>query len=220
MELTRDRDFLGVDFGLKGTCEGKISCGVPGTFNVHNALGAISIAGHMGVTVEQMTKALRHFSVKGRVQIVPTGYDYTLIIDYAHNAVALESILNTLRAYDPPRLISLFGCGGNRSKLRRYEMGEVSGKLADFTIITSDNPRFEEPQAIIDDILIGMKKTDGEYISIIDRHEAISYAMHHAQPGDIVVLAGKGHETYQEIEGKKYHMSEEEIVQDVLDGKY
>lgn len=118
----------------------------------------------MGVTVEQMNKALRHFSVKGRVQIVPTGYDYTLIIDYAHNAVALESILNTLRAYDPPRLISLFGCGGNRSKLRRYEMGEVSGKLADFTIITSDNPRFEEPQAIIDDILIGMKKTDGEYI--------------------------------------------------------
>ena len=220
VELTRDRDFLGVDFGLKGTCEGKISCGVPGTFNVHNALGAISIAGHMGVTVEQMNKALRHFSVKGRVQIVPTGYDYTLIIDYAHNAVALESILNTLRAYDPPRLISLFGCGGNRSKLRRYEMGEVSGKLADFTIITSDNPRFEEPQAIIDDILIGMKKTDGEYISIIDRHEAISYAMHHAQPGDIVVLAGKGHETYQEIEGKKYHMSEEEIVQDVLDGKY
>ena len=99
-------------------------------------------------------------------------------------------------------------------------MGEVSGKLEDFTIITSDNPRFEEPQAIIDDILIGMKKTDGEYISIIDRHEAISYAMHHAQPGDIVVLAGKGHETYQEIEGKKYHMSEEEIVQDVLDGKY
>lgn len=218
--LTRDRDFLGVDFDLKGTYEGRISCGVPGTFNVHNALGAICIAGHMGVTVEQMNKALRHFSVKGRVQIVPTGYDYTLIIDYAHNAVALESILNTLRAYDPPRLISLFGCGGNRSKLRRYEMGEVSGKLADFTIITSDNPRFEEPQAIIDDILTGMKKTDGEYISIIDRREAISYAMHHAQPGDIVVLAGKGHETYQEIEGKKYHMSEEEIVQDVLDGKY
>ena len=218
--LTRDRDFLGVDFDLKGTYEGRISCGVPGTFNVHNALGAICIAGHMGVTVEQMNKALRHFSVKGRVQIVPTGYDYTLIIDYAHNAVALESILNTLRAYDPPRLISLFGCGGNRSKLRRYEMGEVSGKLADFTIITSDNPRFEEPQAIIDDILTGMKKTDGEYISIIDRREAISYAMHHAQPGDIVVLAGKGHETYQEIKGKKYHMSEEEIVQDVLDGKY
>lgn len=220
VQLTRDRDFLGVDFTLSGKYEGRISCGVPGTFNVHNALGAICIAGDMGVTVAQMNQALRHFTVKGRVQIIPTGYDYTLIVDYAHNAVALESILKTLRAYNPPRLISLFGCGGNRSKLRRYEMGEVSGKMADFTIITSDNPRFEKPQDIIDDILIGMNKTDGKYISIIDRREAISYAMHNAQPGDIVVLAGKGHETYQEIEGKKYHMSEEEIVQDVLDGKY
>ena len=141
-------------------------------------------------------------------------------MDYAHNAVALESILNTLRAYQPNRLISLFGCGGNRSRLRRFEMGEVSGKLADLTVITSDNPRFEEPQAIIDDILTGIQKTEGKYISIIDRREAISYVMHHAKPGDIVVLAGKGHETYQEIQGKKYHMSEEEIVQDVLDGKY
>ena len=215
VELTRDRDFLGVDFGLKGTCEGKISCGVPGTFNVHNALGAISIAGHMGVTVEQMNKALRHFSVKGRVQIVPTGYDYTLIIDYAHNAVALESILNTLRAYDPPRLISLFGCGGNRSKLRRYEMGEVSGKMADLTIITSDNPRDEDPQAIIDDIKIGMAKTDGKYVEIPDRKEAIAYAIHHGEPGDIIVLAGKGHEDYQEIEGIKYPFDEHEIVKEL-----
>ena len=167
-----------------------------------------------------INEVLRKFTVKGRVQIIPTGYEYTLIVDYAHNAVALESILKTLREYHPARLISLFGCGGNRSKLRRFEMGEVSGRLADLTIITSDNPRFEEPQAIMDDILTGMKKTDGKYISIIDRREAISYVMHHAQPGDIVVLAGKGHETYQEIKGKKYHMSEEEIVQDVLDGKY
>ena len=99
-------------------------------------------------------------------------------------------------------------------------MGEVSGRLADLTVITSDNPRFEEPQAIIEDILTGIRKTDGEYVSLIDRREAISYVMHHAKPGDIVVLAGKGHETYQEIQGKKYHMSEEEIVRDVLDGKY
>ena len=189
---------------------------MPGTFNVHNALGAISIAGHMGVTVEQMNKALRHFSVKGRVQIVPTGYDYTLIIDYAHNAVALASILNTLRDYDPPRLISLFGCGGNRSKLRRYEMGEVSGKLADFTIITSDNPRFEEPEAIIEDIITGMKKTDGVYISIPDRKEAIAYAIDHGQPGDIIVLAGKGHEDYQEIKGVKYPMDERDLIADIL----
>lgn len=220
IRLTRDRDFLGVDFTLRGLAKGRISCGVPGTFNVHNALGAICIALAMGVDIPAVNEALHSFTVKGRVQIIPTGYDYTLIVDYAHNAVALESILKTLREYHPARLISLFGCGGNRSKLRRFEMGETSGNLADFMVITSDNPRFEEPQAIIDDILTGIKKTDGKYISIIDRHEAISYVMHHAEPGDIVVLAGKGHETYQEIKGKKYHMSEEEIVQDVLDGKY
>ena len=220
VRLTRDKDFLGVDFDLAGLCEGRISCGIPGTFNVHNALSAIAVCSHMGVSVETVNEALKTFTVKGRVQIIPTGSDYTLIVDYAHNAVALESILLTLRAYDPPRLVCLFGCGGNRSRLRRFEMGEVSGRLADFTVVTSDNPRFEEPQAIIDDILTGINKTDGKYISIIDRREAISYVMNHARAGDIVILAGKGHETYQEIQGKKYHMSEEEIVADVLAGKY
>lgn len=220
IKLTRARDFLGVDFTLHGLYEGTIACSVPGTFNVHNALGAIMVTSAIGVSLDTIKEALKNFSVKGRVQIVPTGYDYTLIIDYAHNAVALESVLNTLRAYNPPRLVSLFGCGGNRSKLRRYEMGEVSGKLADFTVITSDNPRFEEPEEIIQDIITGISRTDGEYISIVDRREAISYVMNHAKEGDIVILAGKGHETYQEIKGKKYHMSEEEIVQDVLDGKY
>lgn len=220
IELTRDTDFLGVDFTLAGVAEGRISCGVPGTFNVHNALGAICVALSMGMNTEDINQVLKSFTVKGRVQIIPTGYEYTLIVDYAHNAVALESILKTLREYHPARLISLFGCGGNRSRLRRFEMGEVSGRLADLTVITSDNPRFEEPQAIIDDILTGIKKTDGEYVSILDRREAISYVMHHGEPGDIVVLAGKGHETYQEIKGKKYHMSEEEIVSDVLNGKY
>lgn len=220
IQLTRDTDFLGVDFVVDGIASGKVSCGIPGTFNVHNALGAMSVVLAMGVTLDQINAVLRHFTVKGRVQIVPTGYEYTLIIDYAHNAVALESILNTLRAYNPHRLISLFGCGGNRSRLRRFEMGEVSGRLADLTVITSDNPRNEEPQAIIDDIITGISKTDGEYISIIDRREAISHVMNHGEAGDIIILAGKGHETYQEIKGVKYHMSEEEIVQDVLDGKY
>lgn len=218
--LTRDTDFLGVDFSLSGSLKGRVSCGIPGTFNVHNALGAISVVAAMGVGLEQINEVLRGFCVKGRVQIIPTGYDYTLIVDYAHNAVALESILHTLREYHPHRLISLFGCGGNRSRLRRFEMGEVSGRLADLTVITSDNPRFEEPEQIIADILTGIRKTEGKYISIIDRREAISYVMNHAEPGDIVILAGKGHETYQEIKGKKYHMSEEEIVSDVLAGKY
>ena len=143
--------------------------------------------------------------------------EFTLMIDYAHNAMALESLLTTLREYHPHRLVCLFGCGGNRSKLRRYEMGEVSGNLADFTIITSDNPRDEDPQAIIDDIKVGISKTNGKYVEIIDRKEAIAYAIHHGEPGDIVILAGKGHEDYQEIKGKKYAMDERVLIREILE---
>ena len=136
--------------------------------------------------------------------------------DYAHNAMALESLLTTLKEYDHGRLVCVFGCGGNRSRLRRYEMGEVSGRLADLTVITSDNPRFEEPQAIIDDIKTGISKTDGEYIEICDRKEAIAYAIDNGRPGDIIVLAGKGHENYQEIKGVKHPMDERELIAEVL----
>lgn len=219
MELTRKTDYLGVDFKMNGALNYEVHVGIPGSFSVHNALGAIAVVRHFGIGEEIVNQVLSNLKVKGRVQIVPTGSDYTLIIDYAHNAVALESILKTLRAYNPPRLVCMFGCGGNRAKSRRYEMGEVSGRMADFTVITSDNPRYEEPQAIIDDIITGMKKTDGEYMEIIDRKEAIAYCMSHAQPGDIVVLAGKGHETYQEIKGNKYHMNEEEIVLELLEAQ-
>ena len=143
----------------------------------------------------------------------------TLLTQIRDNAMALESLLTTLREYHPHRLVCLFGCGGNRSRLRRYEMGEVAGKLADLTIITSDNPRDEEPQAIIDDIKTGMARTSGKYVEIIDRKEAIAYAIHHGEPGDIIVLAGKGHEDYQEIKGKKYPMDERVLIADILAGK-
>lgn len=148
--------------------------------------------------------------------MVKVSDEFTLMIDYAHNAMSLESLLTTLKEYHPKRLVCLFGCGGNRAKARRYEMAEVSGRLADFTIITSDNPRFEKPEDILNDIEEGMKKTDGKYIKIVDRKEAIRYAIHHGQPGDVIVLAGKGHEDYQEIEGKKYHMDERELIADIL----
>lgn len=143
--------------------------------------------------------------------------DFTLMIDYAHNAMSLESLLTTLKEYNPKRLVCLFGCGGNRSKDRRYEMGEVSGRLADLTIITSDNPRFEEPQEIINDIKIGIAKTDGEYVEICDRKEAIKYAIEHGRTGDVIVLAGKGHEDYQEIKGVKYPMDERVLIAEVLE---
>ena len=139
------------------------------------------------------------------------------MIDYAHNAMALESLLETLRDYHPKRIVCVFGCGGNRSRARRFEMGEVSGRLADFTVITSDNPRFEDPQAIIDDIVTGIEKTDGKYITIIDRKEAIAYAIEHGQAGDVIVLAGKGHEDYQEICGKKYPMDERVLIKEILE---
>lgn len=149
--------------------------------------------------------------------MVKVSDDFILMIDYAHNAMSLESLLLTLKEYHPKRLICLFGCGGNRSKLRRYEMGEVSGRLADLTVITSDNPRYEEPQEIIDDIKIGMAKTDGKYVEICDRKEAIRYVIAHGQKGDVIVLAGKGHEDYQEIKGKKYPMDERILIQEVLE---
>ena len=139
------------------------------------------------------------------------------MIDYAHNAMSLESLLTTLKEYHPKRLVCLFGCGGNRSRERRFEMGEVSGRLADLTIITSDNPRFEEPQAIIDDIKVGIGKTDGKYVEICDRKEAIKYAIANGQPGDVIVLAGKGHEDYQEIRGVKYPMDERVLIKEVLE---
>lgn len=219
VELTREIDYLGVDFTLNGLLDYKVQVGVPGFFSVYNALGAIAVVRHFGVSSDIINETLKYLKVNGRVQIVPTGSDYTLIIDYAHNAVSLESILKTLRAYNPPRLVCMFGCGGNRAKSRRYEMGEVSGNMADLTVITSDNPRFEEPQDIINDIITGISKTDGKYIEIIDRKEAINYCMVNAQPGDIVVLAGKGHETYQEIKGVKYHMNEEETVLELLEAQ-
>ena len=165
---------------------------------------------------DKIKESLSHVSVKGRIEIVPVTKRYTLMIDYAHNAMSLESLLTTLKEYEPGRLVCLFGCGENRAKSRRYEMGEVSSRLADLTVVTSDNPRDEEPMDIINDILIGVHKADGEYVTIPDRKDAIHYCMEHAKDGDIIVLAGKGHEDYQEIKGVKHHMDERELIADII----
>lgn len=219
LKLISGAGFLGIDFKARGKVNLDIELHAPGRFSVYNALCAIAICNHFGVTADEVKEALLQAHVKGRIELVKVSDDFTLMIDYAHNAMALESLLTTLREYKPKRLVCLFGCGGNRSKLRRYEMGEVSGKLADLTVITSDNPRNEEPQAIIDDIKVGMSKTDGKYVEIIDRKEAIAYVIRHGRPGDVIVLAGKGHEDYQEIKGKKYPMDERDIIADVLAGR-
>ena len=207
---------LGVAFRVSGLMDFEVEVPAPGRFSVYNSLAAIAICRHFNVREDDIQRALLAVKVKGRIEMVKVSDKFTLLIDYAHNAMALESLLTTLREYQPHRLVCLFGCGGNRSKMRRYEMGEISGKLADLTIITSDNPRFEEPQAIIDDIKQGMAKTDGKYVEILDRKEAIRYAIEHGEPGDIVILAGKGHEDYQEIKGVKYPMDERVLIKEVL----
>ena len=209
--------YLGVAYHVTGTMDFDVEIDLPGVFSVYNSLAAIAVCGHYGVAKESIQKALKAAKVKGRIEMIKVSDAFTLMIDYAHNAMSLESLLTTLREYQPHRLVCLFGCGGNRSRDRRFEMGEVSGKLADLTIITSDNPRFEEPQAIIDDIRTGIDRTDGKYVEIIDRKEAIKYAIQNGQPGDIIVLAGKGHEDYQEIKGVKHDMDERVLIQEVLE---
>lgn len=209
--------YLGVKYHVTGLMDFDVEIDIPGEFSVYNSLTAIAVCRHFGVPVENIQAALKVAKVRGRIEMVKVSDEFTLMIDYAHNAMALESLLNTLRDYNPGRIVSVFGCGGNRSKTRRYEMGEVSGRLADFTIITSDNPRFEEPQDIINDIITGIKKTDGKYIDICDRKEAIKYAIANGQAGDVIVVAGKGHETYQEIKGVKYDMDDRVLIQESLE---
>lgn len=217
--LVTGKGTLGIAYQVKGLMDFPVEIDLPGKFSVYNSLTAIAVCRHFGVTEENIQRALKNAKVKGRIEMVKVSEEFTLMIDYAHNAMSLESLLETLKEYHPHRLVCLFGCGGNRSRLRRFEMGEVSGRLADLTIITSDNPRFEDPMDIIADIREGMKKTDGKYVEIPDRKEAIAYAIHHGEPGDIIVLAGKGHENYQEIKGKKYPMDERDLIRDILEGK-
>lgn len=219
IELVHKPGYLGVNYKVTGKENFDVTIDVPGRFSVYNSLCAIAVCHFFGVSVEAMQKALKAAKVKGRIEMVKVSDDFALMIDYAHNAMALESLLTSIREYNPGRIVTLFGCGGNRSKLRRYEMGEVSGKLSDFTIITSDNPRFEEPADIMKDIETGIKKTDGKYIMIEDRKEAIKYAIEHGQKGDVIILAGKGHEDYQEIKDKKYPMDERVLIADILAGR-
>ncbi len=216
VKLKKEHGALGVRYQVKGLMDFQVEVNVPGRFSVYNSLAAIAICHHFDVEPEVLCKALSNVRVKGRIEIVPVTKRYTLMIDYAHNAMALESLLTTLREYEPKRLVCLFGCGGNRAKSRRYEMGEVSSRLSDLTVVTSDNPRDEEPMDIIEDILTGVKRADGAYVTIPDRKEAIAYCMKNAKDGDIIILAGKGHEDYQEIKGQKYHMDERELIADII----
>ena len=219
MKLLQKPGLLGVTYRLSGRMDMDVEIDIPGRFSVYNSLTAIAICHHFNVPKENILKALTDVHVKGRLETIPISPKFTLMIDYAHNAMALESLLLSLKEYHPKRLVTLFGCGGNRDPHRRYEMGEVSSNLSDLTVVTSDNPRFEEPMAIIDDILIGVRKGPGNYVTIPDRKEAIKYCIDNAEDGDVIILAGKGHEDYQEIKGIKYPMDERDLIADILAGK-
>lgn len=217
VKLVNRSGVLGVLYEISGDLELDIEVDLPGKFSVYNSLAAVAVCHHFRVDKEAIKKALKGAKVKGRIELVKVSDQFTVMIDYAHNAMSLESLLSTLKEYGPSRLVSLFGCGGNRSQLRRYDMGEVSGRLADFTIITSDNPRKENPMKIMEDIVLGMGKTKGEYILIEDRKEAIRYAILNGKPGDIIVLAGKGHEDYQEINGIHYPLDERVLIAQIME---
>ena len=218
LRLVQGGGSLGVEFCVSGLMNFEVKVPFPGRFSVYNALCAIAVCRHFQIDVGDIQQAMGKVKVKGRIERVDISDKFSLLIDYAHNAMALESLLATLREYNPRRLVCLFGCGGNRDKQRRYEMGEVSDRLADLTVVTSDNPRFEEPMDIIRDIETGLEKTDGKYVEICHRREAIAYVISHAEEGDLIVLAGKGHEDYQEIKGVKYPMDERDIIRELLEG--
>ncbi len=208
-----------VDFKVKiGQKNERIKTCIPGRFSVYNSLAAICVGTALGATADNIKDALLEVRVPGRSELVNNKKDLTIMIDYAHSPESLENILNAVKSYTRGRVISLFGCGGDRDTTKRPIMGEISGRIADFTIITSDNPRTEDPQKIVDQIEEGIKKTKGKYICIVDRVEAIKYAIEMADKRDIIVLAGKGHEPYQEINGKKYPFDERIIVNDIING--
>ena len=209
-----------VDFKVKiGERNERIKVGIPGRFSVYNSLAAISVAMKLGCNAENIKESLLDVRVPGRSELVNNSKELTIMIDYAHSPESLENILNAVKSYTRGRVISVFGCGGDRDSAKRPKMGEISGKIADFTIITSDNPRTEDPEKIVSQIEEGIKKTNGKYVCIVDRVEAIKYAIDMASKKDLILLAGKGHEPYQEINGVKHPFDERIIVDQIIKGE-
>lgn len=217
-DLLRSKTMLGVRFALTEP-DGHtmdVEVGMPGLFSIYNALATIGTAKALGLDDTAIHEGLQQAVVKGRVELVPVSHKFTILIDYAHNEAATESLLQTLQTYRPNRMVVVFGCGGNRSKLRRYGMGEVCAKMADFCILTEDNNRFEKVEDIIADIKIGMAKgnPDAKFVEIPDRLDALHYAIDHAEEGDLIAVIGKGHEAYRDREGVKTPFLERELIEE------
>lgn len=211
-----EADFVGLEFEVTGAYHLPLRVNLPGKFNVYNAMAAAAVALSENIPADQIRQALSTLKIDGRMEIVYTCDKFCVIVDYAHNAVSMESLLETLREYKPGRLVCVFGCGGNRAKERRYAMGEIAGKKADFSIITADNSRFEKVEDIMADIRHSIEQTGGAFIEIPDRREAIEYSILHAEPGDMIAVIGKGHEDYQEIEGVRYPFLDRSVVTETI----
>ena len=194
----------------------RIRVNIPGRFTVYNSLAAICVTIKLGASVENVIEGLEEVRVPGRSEMVPNDRNLTVMVDYAHSPASLESILKAVKAYTKGKVICVFGCGGDRDRTKRPIMGEIAGKNAGYTVITSDNPRTENPKEIVKEIEEGIKKTKGKYIVIVDRKKAIEHAIRQAKRNDIVVIAGKGHETYQEINGEHHHFDDREIASEVM----
>ena len=212
-ELVNGR--LGMGFHVAGAMEFDVRLPMPGVFNVYNALGAICLCRHFHVRETDIQRSMLAARVRGRTECVLCRDGWQVLIDYAHNPSALASLLETLREYHPKRMICLFGCGGDRAALRRERMGRISGEKADLTVITDDNPRSEDPAKIRAEIEEGVLAVNGKYVVIPGRREAIAHCLSIAREGDLILLVGKGHETYQEIDGRKLPMDEREIIREI-----
>jgi len=221
-----DADIMATDIKISGTGSEftfnglghkfNIVVDMPGMFNVYNALFAAASSIIAGADEMSVRNGIRNVVVPGRCERVPIDRNFSIMIDYAHSPDSLEKLLEAMKEFADGRVISVFGCGGDRDATMRPMMGEISGNNADFTIITSDNPRFEDPEKITSQIEEGMKKTNGEYVVIVDRTKAIEYAIKNARENDLIILAGKGHETYLDKMGSKTHYDEREIVAELL----
>ncbi len=220
MKLYHKEGALGVSFDTEGVINDSFETDIPGEFSVYNSMVAILLCYYLNIDVEHIQSALKKVRVKGRVEIVPYSKDFTVLIDYAHNAFSFESILKTISAYHPHKMICVYGAGGKRAKSRRYEAGEVVARMNAFSVLTADNPRGEKVRDICNDIVEGLKLHNGEYVIVEDRKEALHYALDHAEAGDVVLCLGKGHETYQIMDDKTtLHFSEREIIEEYKKNK-
>lgn len=211
-----DSGFIGIEMKVAGDINDTFRVSIPGDFNAYNMMCAIEIGKLLDIDIESMKKTLSHISVKGRLEPIAVSKNFNVLIDYAYQGVAMENVIKTIREANPKRIVVVFGCGGNRSKHRRFDCGKIAGENADLSILTADNPRYEDNNDIINDILSTLKPTGGKYIIIPDRKDAIKYSIVNAQKGDVIMILGKGHEDYQEINGIRYPFDERVIIKEIL----